>query len=38
MPAGSRLIWLDSPVDSSSCDVGGFLLEEEPEHFACLFT
>ena len=23
MPAGSRPIWLDSPVDSSSCDVGG---------------
>jgi hypothetical protein len=23
VPAGSRLIWLDSPVDSSSCDAGG---------------
>jgi hypothetical protein len=23
MPAGSQPIWLDSPVDSSSCDVGG---------------
>ena len=26
VPGGSRLIWLDSPVDSSSCDVGGFSL------------
>jgi hypothetical protein len=23
MPASSRPMWLDSPVDSSSCDVGG---------------
>lgn len=34
MPAGSRLIWLDSPVDSSSRDVGGYLLAEESQHFA----
>lgn len=35
MPAGSRLKWLDSPVDSSSCDVGGYLLAEESQHVAC---